>query len=129
MTETAAVIKLDERRPYMKADIENGFDRLAHDLTDAFINPPVKLSTREIQVVFAIIAKTYRFHKKMDWISNVQISDLTGIAANHVSEIKAGLIAKNILLEEGREIGINPVISDWEKPPKNRTKKSQNWEY
>ena len=33
MTQTAEVINF--ARPYVKADIDNGYDRLAHDLTNA----------------------------------------------------------------------------------------------
>lgn len=124
MTQTAEVIKF--ARPYVKADIDKGYDRLAHDLTNALMNPPVKLSAREIQIIMAVIAKTYRFHKRVDWIANTQLSEMTGIADNHISELKRQLVAKNVLLTEGRNTGINTVISDWSSIPKAGVKTPKN---
>lgn len=100
---------------YVKADIEQGYDRLAQKLTDTLANPPVKLSAREYQIVFAVMSKTYRWHKRTDWINNVQLSELTGISQSHISEIKNTLVEKGVLFFEGRNIGINPVVSDWGK--------------
>jgi len=109
---------------YVKADIEQGYDRLAQKLTDTLANPPVKLSAREYQIVFAVMSKTYRWHKRTDWINNVQLSELTGISQSHISEIKNTLVEKGVLFFEGRNIGINPVVSDWGKSyPKTGKKK------
>lgn len=120
----------------VKADIENGYDRIAHTLTEALANPPIKLSAREYQVVFAIITKTYRWHKRMDWIANTQLSELTGISTSHISEVRKSLLAKNVLLVEGKTVGINPVVSEWGFPktgtkvPKNgKNKSSQKREH
>ncbi|MDC9527583.1 replication protein [Pseudoalteromonas sp. Angola-30] len=109
---------------YVKADIEQGYDRLAQKLTDTLANPPVKLSAREYQIVFAVMSKTYRWHKRTDWINNVQLSELTGISQSHISEIKNTLVEKGVLFFEGRNIGINPIVSDWGKSyPKTGKKK------
>lgn len=109
---------------YVKADIEQGYDRLAQKLTDTLANPPVKLSAREYQIVFAVMSKTYRWHKRTDWINNVQLSELTGISQSHISEIKNTLVEKGVLIFEGRNIGINPIVSDWGKTyPKTGKKK------
>ena len=113
MNNTAQIVNIQERRPIVKADIENGYDRLAHTLTNTLANPPVKLSAREYQIIHAVISKTYRFHKKMDWISSSQLSEITGIDISNISSLKTGLKNKNILLSEGNKIGINTVISDW----------------
>ena len=59
MTQTAEVINF--ARPYVKADIDNGYDRLAHDLTNALARNYSSLSGCEYQVVFALISKTFRF--------------------------------------------------------------------
>ncbi len=138
MGEAAKIINLypKEGADIVKADLANGFDRLAHELTNALANPSVKLSAREYQIILAVISKTYRYHKKMDWIANVQLSNMTGIKPNHVAELKKGLIAKNVLLVNGRNIGINPMISDWGKVPETGLKspetgtvrKSQKWD-
>ena len=122
-------IKLDDyRRESMKADIEKGYDRLAHGITNALANPAVKLSAREYQVILAVISKTYRFQKNVDWISNTQLSELTGIKSNHIATVKKALINKNILVEDGNKIGINPYICDWNTPKNGIDQYSQKRE-
>lgn len=116
MTHTAKIINFE--RPVVKADIENGFTRIANELTEALMQNTAKLSGREYQIVQAVIHKTFRFHKKSDWISNSQISDLTGIAASKISELKKSLIAKNVLVLIGREMSINTTVSEWQDYPK-----------
>ena len=112
---------------FVKADIEDGYDRIAHKLTDTLANPPVKLSGREFQIINAIVGKTFRWHKKTDWINNVQLSELTGISQSHISEIKNTLIEKAVLLLDGRNIGVNPVVSEWGKtyPKTGKSKLTQ----
>ncbi len=112
---------------FVKADIEDGYDRIAHKLTDTLANPPVKLSGREFQIINAIVGKTFRWHKKTDWINNVQLSELTGISQSHISEIKNTLIEKAVLLLDGRNIGVNPIVSEWGKtyPKTGKSKLTQ----
>lgn len=111
---------------FVKADIERGFDRLAHDITDALAKPPVKLSGREYQVILAVVSKTYRFHKKTDWISNGQLSDLTDIAESNISKVVASLVKKGVLIRSGKKhVGINPVVSEWGKSENTKAKISQ----
>tara|TARA_Y100000310_G_scaffold272606_1_gene287700 strand:- start:585 stop:1520 length:936 start_codon:yes stop_codon:yes gene_type:complete len=98
---------------YVKADIENGYDRLAQKLTDTLANPPVKLSAREYQIIFAVIGKTFRWQKKVDWITNTQLSDLTGIDSTNIGKIIKGLVSKKVLVRDGKSTGVNPVVSDW----------------
>lgn len=126
MQQNAEIINLEERKAVVKADIENGYDRLAHTLTNTLANPPVKLSAREYQVVFAIISKTYRFQKKVDWISSNQLSQITGIHLTNISRIKSALISKNIVLIDGNKIGVNPSVSEWKDCQKRQQKNSKN---
>lgn len=107
-------IKLDNyRNGLLKADIDKGYERVAHGITNALANPPVNLSGREYKVIHAVIAKTYRYQKKVDWISSSQLSEITGIDSSNISKIKKGLLAKSILFIDGRKIGINTEISEW----------------
>ena len=108
---TAKIINFE--KAIVKADIDNGFDRIAGTLTDTLANPPCSLSGREYQVLNAIISKTYRYHKKTDWVASVQLAEITGIDKTNVSKIKTKLVRKNVLIEDGRKIGINPIISQW----------------
>lgn len=65
--------------------LENGYTMIANELVEAFAR--VNMSGREWQVLFAILRKTYGFHKKMDKISLSQISKMTGIASSDVARI------------------------------------------
>ena len=137
MTNTANVINLFESAveekqvepqenevKFVKADVDKGFDRLAHDITDTLAKPPVKLSGREYQVFFAVVSKTYRFHKKTDWISNGQLSNLTDIDETNLPKVVASLVKKGVLIRSGKKhVGINPVVSEWgiSENPNNKT--------
>ena len=127
MSQTAEIINFKEKT-IVKADTDNGFDMMAHELTKALFNPPVKLSGREYQIIMFLVSKTFRFHKSLDWITNSQIAEGTGISANHISELLSRLIEKNVVKKVGREVGINPLISDWinvNNPKNGSVKKSQ----
>lgn len=129
MQHAEQVIKLNDHRPIVKADIENGFDRLAHELTNALAKNHASLSGCEYQILFALISKTFRFHKKDDWIANVQLSEITGMSEAHVSKIVRSLNAKNVIRKDGKKTGINPVISEWkinQSVKKSTHKKSTN---
>lgn len=78
---------------------------------------------REGRLFAAIEYKTHGFHRDSDWINNVQLSELTDIPANHVSEVKKGLIERRILIQHGRQLGINPNTDEWVKstPAKPKT--------
>jgi len=129
MHQAEKVINLNDHRPVVKADIENGFDRLAHELTNALAKNCASLSGCEYQILFALIAKTFRFHKKSDWVANIQISQITGMSEAHVSKTLRSLKAKNVVLKKGQMTGINPIVSDWkvnQSVKKNPSKKLTN---
>ena len=126
MNNTAEIVNIEEHRPIVKADAEKGFDRIAHTISDYLCQ--CNIAGREFRVVMAIIAKTYRYHKKTDWISNSQISEKTGIAESNISRIKTSLVTKNIIIQDGRKVGINPVVSEWDlnQEKSKTTKKEQS---
>ena len=113
MQHAEQVINLNDHRPVVKADIENGFDRLAHELTNALAKNCASLSGCEYQIIFALITKTFRFHKKSDWVANIQISEITGMSEAHVSKTLRSIKAKNVVFKKGQMTGINPIVSDW----------------
>lgn len=98
----------------VKADVENGFDRLAHTLTDALAMNDPKLSGCQFQIILAIISKTYRWHKKSDWICYEQLAEITGMSKKHIGKEVRQLIQKNVLIKNGNQLGINNIVSEWE---------------
>ncbi|PLR40747.1 DNA replication protein [Chimaeribacter californicus] len=113
------VVKLsDYQRPSVEAverrvaQLEDGFTRLANELLDATMASG--LSETELCIVIAVWRKTYGFSKKMDWISNEQLEEMIGKHHTHCSTAKNLLIRKKVLLQEGRKIGMNTNVSEWE---------------
>ncbi len=68
------VVALQELRV---ADLDDGFTRIANELLEAVMH--AGLSQHQLLVFMAVMRKTYGFNKKSDWVSNEQISVLTGI--------------------------------------------------
>lgn len=93
------------------ADLDNGFTRIANELLEAVI--VADLTARQLKVVLAVMRKTYGFGRALDRISNVQIAEETGIHHTHICKAKNELIAMNILVSSGNQLGINKVVSDW----------------
>lgn len=93
------------------ADIDDGYTRIANELLEAFM--AADLTARQLKVVLAVIRKTYGFGKKVDRITNTQISAMTGIHHTHVCKAKNEMIAMNIIITSGLAIGVNKVVSDW----------------
>lgn len=94
------------------AQLEDGFLRLANDLLDATMLSG--LPETELCIVMAVWRKTYGYSKKMDWISNEQLSAMTGKHLTHCSTAKNSLVRKKVLLQEGRKVGMNTNVSEWE---------------
>lgn len=94
------------------AQLEDGFLRLANELLDATMCSG--LPETELCIVMAVWRKTYGYSKKMDWISNEQLEAMIGKHLTHCSTAKNSLVRKKVLLQEGRKVGMNTSISEWE---------------
>ncbi|MDU3815766.1 MAG: replication protein [Pantoea sp.] len=93
------------------ADIDDGYTRIANELLEAVMS--ADLTARQLKIVLAVIRKTYGFGKKLDRITNTQIAAITGIHHTHVCTAKNEMIAMNILISSGNQIGVNKVVSEW----------------
>ena len=96
------------------ADCDNGYTRIANELLDALL--AADLTKHQYKVALAIVRKTYGFNKPFDRITNSQIAELTNLPETRVSTAKNQLLDMRIIATEGRKIGPNKVLSDWEKP-------------
>lgn len=113
------VVALQELRV---ADLDDGFTRIANELLEAVMH--AGLSQHQLLVFMAVMRKTYGFNKKSDWVSNEQISVLTGILPHKCSAAKSVLVKRGILTQTGRVIGINKAVSEWSSlPVKGKEKK------
>ena len=112
------VVALQELRV---ADLDDGFTRIANELLEAVMR--AGLSQHQLLVFMAVMRKTYGFNKKSDWVSNEQISVLTGILPHKCSAAKSTLVKRGILTQTGRVIGINKAVSEWSSLPVKGTGK------
>lgn len=112
------VVALQELRV---ADLDDGFTRIANELLEAVMH--AGLSQHQLLVFMAVMRKTYGFNKKSDWVSNEQISVLTGILPHKCSAAKSALVKRGILTQAGRVIGINKAVSEWSSLPVKGTEK------
>ncbi|HBR5674524.1 TPA: replication protein [Klebsiella pneumoniae] len=113
------VVALQELRV---ADLDDGFTRIANELLEAVMH--AGLSQHQLLVFMAVMRKTYGFNKKSDWVSNEQLSELTGILPHKCSAAKSALVKRGILTQTGRVIGINKTVSEWSSlPVKGKEKK------
>ncbi|MHC7777643.1 replication protein [Klebsiella pneumoniae] len=112
------VVALQELRV---ADLDDGFTRIANELLEAVMH--AGLSQHQLLVFMAVMRKTCGFNKKADWVSNEQISMLTGILPHKCSAAKSALVKRGILTQTGRVIGINKAVSEWSSLPVKGTEK------
>ncbi|WGO83164.1 replication protein [Arsenophonus apicola] len=101
----------NEVRENAVAEIENGYTRIAHELLEAVML--AGLTQHQLLVFLAIARKTYGYQKKSDWISNEQLSHLTGILPHKCSAAKSALIKRKILTTSCRSVGINKNLDEW----------------
>ncbi|ENL8513188.1 replication protein [Providencia rettgeri] len=99
-----------QERPKV-ANLEDGYTRIANDLLEAAMSSD--LTARQLKVFLAIVRKTYGFSKKLDRITNTQIASMTGIHHTHVCKAKNEMIAMNIVISSGNQIGINKAFNEW----------------
>ncbi|WP_256893920.1 replication protein, partial [Rodentibacter caecimuris] len=103
-----------EQQGAKKVSVEEGFTAIPNELL--FAMGRFGFTQRQFSVLMAVIQKTLSWHKEMDWISNSQLCELTGIKGEHkVSAVKNELFQMNVLIKKGRSFGLNLVVSEWEK--------------
>lgn len=93
------------------AQLEDGYTKIANELMEGFCF--LTMSTNEAKVIFAILRKTYGYHKKRDRIALSQLALLTRLQKSHISRTIKGLITRRIVTVHGNEIGINKDITQW----------------
>ena len=101
--------------------LENGYTQIANEIIEALMK--TKLSGYQSRVLWAILRKTYGWHKKEDWISLSQLAKMTTIYPSHTSRTIKELIKRNIVTKIGNKIAFNKNYTKWKKLPKLVTPK------
>jgi phage replication O-like protein O len=111
-----------------KADLEDGYTRIANDLIDALIQKPLTL--RELKVLLFIIRHTYGYHHKEHSLSHRFIAVGTGIDPKKVAVVLGELEKKKVILRKKSHgsipqiVSINTHIGDWLLSPEKGDKES-----
>lgn len=103
---------------------ETDFTRIAHALTECLAK--CDITGRQHRVMHAIIRKTYGYQKESDFVTGTQICKL--IEYDHRKNINTDireLKARKMLIEDGKNIGINPNLDEWEKTSKSKSSTSK----
>jgi len=79
-----------------KPQIEDGHSDIANELLEAIIK--THFSNAEHSIFWAIVRKTYGWHKKTDKISYSQFEEATGLNRRHVGPALKRLIYRNIIV-------------------------------
>lgn len=100
-----------QRREVVKADVENGYYRVANEIGLALCR--THLNDSEGRIVHTVMLKTFGWNKMFDWVCYEQISELTGISVDNISKVKKRLVQRKIIIVDGKKVGINPIVSEW----------------
>ena len=109
--------------------LENGYMCLANELAEALMR--INLSAYQSRVLWAIWRRTYGWKKKGDWVPNSLIVKMTGLDKRHVCRAKKELIARNIIIANGRNLAFQKDYEKWRQTPKvipicKKIRKSEN---
>ncbi|MFC0988601.1 replication protein [Pasteurella multocida] len=95
-----------------KVSVDDGYTSIPNALIDAILDG--NFTKNQIKLILGVIRKTTSWRKEMDWICNEQLAELCHLCDKfEASRVKKQLIKMNVLIQEGRKIGVNLFISDW----------------
>lgn len=90
---------------------ENGFTQWNNNLKEALLRAPITF--RQYKIFDAIHRMTIGWDKDFDRITDMQISEMTGIHRTHIDKAKSKLIKLNMLSMFGDKIGVNQNFQAW----------------
>lgn len=91
--------------------IENGSTSVANELLEAVCR--TSLSPHESRVFWAIVRKTYGWHKKVEKIRAMQLPLITNMEKPHISRTLKKLIARSIVTRTGNKLSIQKDYTLW----------------
>ena len=91
--------------------LEDGFVKIANELVDVFCSH--RLSGEEWQIIWSVFNKTYRWHRKDDWISLSQFVEMTGMQKSNISRALKKLLNKKIIIKSDNKYMFNKYYKEW----------------
>lgn len=96
------------------AELEDGYARLSNTLLEEYSG--ADLTKRHFKVLLAVLRLTYGWNKAMDRICDSQISVIAKLPVKKCNEAKLELIRMNVLVKNGKLLGPNKNVSEWNIP-------------
>jgi len=103
--------------------LEDGYTRIANELMEQLMK--LYIAPNHWQVLVCVIRKTYGFRKKIDYITQTQICQGTGLVKSTVSRAINILKQRNIITRDGKYIGLQKDWEQWQKLAEQATKVSE----
>lgn len=104
----------------MKAQLEDGYTRIANQLIDALVR--IDLSNVEYRVTMVIMRQTYGFSKKHAVIELRKFTQITNLKKPHVCRALKRLMWRKIITRIGNDnYGILTTTDEWKSLPKQVT--------
>ena len=101
------------------ADLDDGYTRIANELLEAVMLAGL---TQHQLLVFRLSCAKHMALIKTGLGEQRATSELTGILPHKCSAAKSVLVKRGILIQSGRNIGINNVVSEWSTLPESGKK-------
>tara|TARA_Y100000310_G_C20665633_1_gene807324 strand:- start:621 stop:1427 length:807 start_codon:yes stop_codon:yes gene_type:complete len=92
-----------------RPQLEDGHTRIANEVLDHLVQ--TYIAPNQWQVLLFILRKTYGYGKRIDWITNSQIVDATGLVKSTISRALKVLEERRIIVRDKKCIGFQ---KDWE---------------
>lgn len=120
------ILKLHRATPEArKVNVEDGYTSIPNQLLDAILE--FDFSNAQRKVVLAVLRKTLSWRKEVDWICNEQLAELANLPdISKASRTKNELLRMNVLVQDGKKIGVNLIISEWKNAVVQNDKIVQN---
>lgn len=90
---------------------EDGHVRIANEILDVFSR--MFFNSREWNIIFFVIRKTWGFNKKLDNIPLTQFQRGCFLSRGHVCKILAHLVSQRVLLKTEDGYGLNKNYDEW----------------
>jgi phage replication O-like protein O len=96
--------------------VEDGHVDIANEIAEALAR--TYLSSAESRILWAILRKTYGWHKKTDRISYSQLEDMTSMDRRHIAPALKRLISRQIITQTGNgqklQYGLQKNYQNWQ---------------
>lgn len=94
--------------------LEDGYTRIANELLEALSSLQCPASV--FRITLLVIRETYGYNRKTAAVSREHMAEITGWGLGRVKQAVCEAVAWNVLVRNGRELGVQKDHSKWARP-------------